>query len=58
MQVLAHLIKGVLALTNLTRCSATRKKLLHCRHRIALGRKTEKMPNSQTDYCAADAIDR
>jgi hypothetical protein len=35
-----------------------KKELLHCCDRMALGRKTEKMPTSQKDQLAAEAIDR
>ena len=35
-----------------------KEELLHCCDRMALGRKTEKMPTSQKDQLAAEAIDR
>jgi hypothetical protein len=35
-----------------------RRKLLHSCDRMALERKTEKMPTSQKDQLAAEAIDR
>jgi hypothetical protein len=35
-----------------------KKELLHCSDRMALGRKREKMPTSQKDQLAAEAIDR
>jgi hypothetical protein len=35
-----------------------KKELFHCCDRMALGRKTEKMPTSQKDQLAAEAIDR
>ena len=35
-----------------------KNELLHCCDRMALGRITEKMPTSQKDHLAAEAIDR
>jgi hypothetical protein len=34
-----------------------KEELLHCCDRMALGRKTERMPTSQKDRLAAEAID-
>ena|ERR1035438_2259471 len=44
--------------SNVQDVSDLRKDLLNCSDRMALGRKKEKMPTSQKDQLAAEAIDR
>ena len=42
----------------LPRCSDRQKELVHCCDGMALERKTEKMPATQKEQLAAEAIDR
>jgi hypothetical protein len=45
-------------LANLQGVPNRQNELLHCSDRMAIERKTEKMPTSQKDQMAAEAIDR
>ena len=44
--------------SNLEDVPNRQEELLHCCDRMVLGKKTEKMPTSQKDQLAAEAIDR